>query len=128
MALIAYGPDAVKYYEQLQIEMRAIQDQINVLQEELSRLEDSVNPKYKKRAGRKINLDKKKEWATVTIDELGISARARSRLNRSKIYNLYDLSQYTRKDLSRIRQLGEISINEIVEKAAKYGLYIMDEE
>ena len=51
----------------------------------------------------------------------------RLRLNWYKIYNLYDLSQYTRKDLRRIRQLGEISIDDIVEKAAKYGLYIMDE-
>ncbi len=128
LALIAYGPDAVKYYEQLQVEMKTIQDQINVLQEELNRLEDTVNPKYKKRSGRKVNLDKKMEWAAITIDELGISVRARSRLNRSKIYTLYDLSQYTRKDLRRIRQLGEISINEIVEMAAKYGLYIMDGE
>ncbi len=128
LALIAYGPDAVKYYEQLQVEMKTIQDQIDLLQNELHQLEDSINPKYKKRAGRKINLDKKKEWATITIDELGIPVRARSRLNQSKIYTLYDLSQYTRKDLRRIRQLGEISISEIVKKAAKYGLYIMDGE
>ena len=107
--------------------MKTIQDQINVLQEELQRLEDSINPKYKKRSGRKVNLDKKKEWVTISLDDLGISTRARSRLNWYKIYNLYDLSQYTRKDLRKIRQLGEISINDIIEKAAKYGLYIMDE-
>ena len=128
LALIAYGPDAVKYYEQLQVEMKTIQDQIDLLQNELHRLEDSINPKYKKRAGRKINLDKKKEWATIPIDELEIPVRARSRLNRSEIYTLYDLSQYTRKDLRKIRQLGEISISEIVKEAAKYGLYIMDGE
>ena len=44
--------------------------------------------------------------------------------SHNNIHNLYQLSQLSRADLCGIRLIGIVTVNEIIEKAAEYGVNI----
>ena len=95
---------------------------VKLLREEIEQSETKL--KHSKKWSRKTNIEQKKDWATITLDEMGLSSRAYFGLNHQKIHNLYDLSKYSHEDLMRIRHMGETTVKEIEEKAAKFGLHI----
>ena len=59
----------------------------------------------------------------INISELNLSTRAYNVLN-AKYKNLYELSHITIEDLLETRELGSITIKEIVDKLYDNGVYI----
>ena len=57
----------------------------------------------------------------IKIDVLDLSVRASNCLKRANIYTLGDLVERTEDDLSKIRNLGKKSVDEIIEKLQKEG-------
>lgn len=123
-ALITYGPDTVGYYNQLKVKIELLEKHIEVLKDEIDRSESALG-RYKNWSKDGF-LKKKEEFAAISIEMLNLSSRARYGLNREKVFNLYDLSRYSHQDLLRIRRLGEMTVKEIEQKAAEFGLYIQD--
>jgi DNA-directed RNA polymerase subunit alpha len=56
------------------------------------------------------------DLSKTKIDELELSVRASNCLKRANIYTLADLLEKTEDDLSKIRNLGKKSVDEIIEK------------
>lgn len=61
------------------------------------------------------------DLSQVKIDVLDLSVRASNCLKRANIYTLGDLVERTEDDLSKIRNLGKKSVDEIIEKLKDYG-------
>jgi DNA-directed RNA polymerase subunit alpha len=57
----------------------------------------------------------------MKIDMLDLSVRASNCLKRANIYTLADLVDHSEDDLSKIRNLGRKSIDEIIEKLKSQG-------
>lgn len=125
-ALISYGPDAVKRYESLQVEIEMMEKRAAELQAEIFKSEKDLKDSLKQPG--KVDIALKKGWATITLDDMGLSTRVKYSLGHKNIYNLYQLSQLTRKELMGIRLLGAVTVKEIIEKAAQYGVQILDGE
>lgn len=64
----------------------------------------------------------------VKIDVLDLSVRASNCLKRANIYTLGDLVERTEDDLSKIRNLGKKSVDEIIEKLKDYGYDLKSNE
>lgn len=64
----------------------------------------------------------------VKIDVLDLSVRASNCLKRANIYTLGDLVERTEDDLSKIRNLGKKSVDEIIEKLKDYGFDLKSNE
>ena len=120
--MITYGPEMVHRYEKLLSEIEILEKQAKALREEIERSEKKV--KYPKRLSKKANIDRKMDWTAISIDEMALSSRTYGILHYKKVHTLYDLSNYSHEDLMSIRRMGEITVKEIEEKAAKFGLYI----
>lgn len=73
-------------------------------------------------------LTKQEELENISLDELELSVRSYNCLKRRGIHNLYELSQLTPDDLMHTRNLGRRSYEEVVERAAKFGIIFRDEE
>ncbi|KMO85435.1 DNA-directed RNA polymerase subunit alpha [Megasphaera cerevisiae DSM 20462] len=65
--------------------------------------------------------DKGPDIGQIKIDVLDLSVRASNCLKRANIYTLGDLVERTEDDLSKIRNLGKKSVDEIIEKLKDYG-------
>jgi len=63
----------------------------------------------------------------TSIDELGLSPRAYGCLSRANILTVAALLECSENDLLNIRNFGERSIKEIVDKLAGYGLSLKEE-
>ena len=61
------------------------------------------------------------DLSKIKIDVLDLSVRASNCLKRANIYTLADLVNHTEDDLSKIRNLGRKSIDEIIEKLGTEG-------
>jgi tyrosine-protein kinase Etk/Wzc len=59
----------------------------------------------------------------ISISDLNLSTRAYNVLN-AKYKNLYELSHITIEDLLEMRELGVVSIKEIIDKLYENGIYI----
>ena len=68
------------------------------------------------------------ELSQVKIDVLDLSVRASNCLKRANIYTLGDLVERTEEDLSKIRNLGKKSVDEIIEKLKDYGFDLKSDE
>ena len=62
------------------------------------------------------------------VRELELSIRSENCLLRGGIHTIGDLVSRSKDDLLKIRNLGRISLREIEEKMAKYGLVLSDEK
>ena len=120
--LIAYGPDTVKRYKNLQDEIEKMENHLAMLKTEIARTEEQL--KAAATDSRKADIDQKKDWANISLEDMGLSSRAKYRLSHNNINNLYQLSQLSRADLCGIRLIGIVTVNEIIEKAAEYGVNI----
>lgn len=63
----------------------------------------------------------------VTIDKLDISVRSYNCLQRARIYRLGHLVKLSTSDLTKVRNLGQMCIEEIVGKVHECGLKFTDE-
>ena len=55
------------------------------------------------------------------IESLNLSSRARNCLQRASIESVEQLIQLNRKDFLRVRNLGERTASEIIERVKKFG-------
>ena len=62
------------------------------------------------------------------IDDLEFSARTYNALKREGLCTLGDISNVTEQKLAKIRNLGEKSCNEVIEKLKEYGLSLKENE
>jgi DNA-directed RNA polymerase subunit alpha len=62
------------------------------------------------------------------IEQLDLSVRALNCLKREGIHNLGDLLECTREDLMDIRNFGEKSVDEVIEKLESMGLHLKQKE
>ncbi len=62
------------------------------------------------------------------VRELELSIRSENCLLRGGIHTIGDLVSRSKEDLLKIRNLGKISLREIEEKMAKYGIVLQDEK
>ena len=72
-------------------------------------------------AGEEPPEEDKEDLSQTKIDVLDLSVRASNCLKRANIYTLGDLTERTEDDLSKIRNLGKKSVDEIIEKLKTYG-------
>ena len=63
-----------------------------------------------------------KKIDNILIEELDFSFRTQHYLNYKKIKTLGDLKKYSLEDLYKIRKTPRKVVEEIVEKAGKYGV------
>lgn len=78
--------------------------------------------------GEEPEEDNGPELSQVKIDVLDLSVRASNCLKRANIYTLGDLVERTEDDLSKIRNLGKKSVDEIIEKLKDYGFDLKSNE
>ena len=72
--------------------------------------------------------EKKDKVLEITIEELELSVRASNGLKRANINTLGDLIQKTREEMSKIRNLGQKSLEEIENKLKEYDLTFKNPE
>ncbi|MEE5994561.1 MAG: DNA-directed RNA polymerase subunit alpha C-terminal domain-containing protein [Oscillospiraceae bacterium] len=63
----------------------------------------------------------------IWLEDLNLSPRAYNWLRRAEIHSLAELTQRTTEEISRIRNLGEKTVAEIIDKVHSYGLKLLDE-
>lgn len=82
-----------------------------------------------------LPLKKEKEYYTVedivsyttSIEELDLTARAYNCLKSAGVNKVSDIIKCTYEDLLKIRNLGRLSANEVVQKLADYGFKLKEE-
>ena len=76
------------------------------------------------------SADKKEENSLLSkgVRELELSIRSENCLLRGGIHTIGDLVSRSKDDLLKIRNLGKISLREIEEKMAKYGIALSDDK
>ena len=62
----------------------------------------------------------------VPIEEMNLSFRSYNCLTRAGIKTLRDLSRFTADDLMRVRNLGQKSLKEIIDKCKRYEVEIKE--
>ena len=70
----------------------------------------------------------KNSLLTKSIKELELSIRSENCLLRGGIHTIGELVSRSKDDLLKIRNLGKISLREIEEKMAKYGIVLSDDK
>lgn len=73
-------------------------------------------------------LENEKKILDKSIEELDFSVRAYNCLKRAGIETLHDLSKKTESEMLKIRNLGQKSLKEVIEKAKKMGVKFADEK
>ena len=63
-------------------------------------------------------------YSDLKIEELQLSVRASNGLKRAKINTLGDLSKMSLAELEKVKNLGKVSLKEIIEKLKEYGFNI----
>ncbi len=72
--------------------------------------------------------DKKVKILDMPIEEMELSVRSYNCLKRANINTVEDLTQKTREDMLKVRNLGLKSIDEVYEKLNEYGLSFKESE
>ena len=60
----------------------------------------------------------------MKIEELQLSVRATNGLKRAKINTIGDLAKLSLAELEKVKNLGKVSLKEIIEKLKEYGFNI----
>ncbi len=72
--------------------------------------------------------DNQKKILDMAITELELSVRSTNCLKRANINNVGDLTAKTHKELAKVRNLGNKSLEEIIQKIEDLGLKLKDED
>lgn len=78
----------------------------------------------KAEANASIITDPDKSLKDITLEEMDLSVRSYNCLQRARITTLADIARMTEDDLCRIRNMGQKSIEEVIDKCAVYGVKI----
>ena len=77
----------------------------------------------------KQNVDDSKTKALeLSIDELEFSVRAYNCLKRANINTLHDLTQKSENEMMKIRNLGKISLKEVIDKVKEMGFSFRNDD
>lgn len=71
-------------------------------------------------------VEKKNEYADMSIDELDLSVRSYNCLKRAGIQTVLELTQKTEEDMMKVRNLGKKSLKEVKDKLQEIGLSFSD--
>ena len=72
--------------------------------------------------------DQQKKILDMSINELELSVRSTNCLKRANINNVGDLTSKTHKELAKVRNLGNKSLEEIIQKIEQLGLTLKNDE
>ena len=72
--------------------------------------------------------DEQKKILDLSINDLELSVRSTNCLKRANINNVGDLTNKTHKELAKVRNLGNKSLEEIVQKIHQLGLSLRNDD
>ena len=72
--------------------------------------------------------DIEKAILNTPVEDLGFSTRTKNCLLRCNINTLYDITETTRRNISRVRNMGDKGVKEVDDKLKEYGLHFKAEE
>ncbi len=100
----------------------AIREAASILITQLDKLDDPEFTEAIKGLMRKSADDPRQKALEMSIDELELSVRAYNCLRRAGINNVQDLINKTENEMRKIRNLGKISLEEVMNKVKELGL------
>jgi DNA-directed RNA polymerase subunit alpha len=100
----------------------AIKQAASILITHLDKLDDPEFTDAIKSLMKKSNDDPKQKTLEMPIEELELSVRAYNCLRRAAIYTVQDLVNKTENEMRKIRNLGKISLEEVMNKVKELGL------
>ena len=71
-----------------------------------------------------VEIDEPNTYGDMKIEELQLSVRATNGLKRAKINTIGDLAKLSLAKLEKVKNLGKVSLKEIIEKLKEYGFNI----
>lgn len=113
-----------EYFEIVVQELRKLHPQ----EPELFDDENSSAPAGDNNSGDASGNKEENSLYSKGVRELELSIRSENCLLRGGIHTIGDLVSRSKDDLLKIRNLGKISLREIEEKVAKYGITLSDEK
>ena len=72
--------------------------------------------------------DKQFKVLEMSIDDLDLSVRSYNCLKRAGINTIQDLTKKSKDDMIRVRNMGQKSIEEVIQKLDSYGLSLRKED
>lgn len=106
----------------------AIKQASSILITHLDRLDDPEFTDAIKVLMKKSNDDPKQKVLEMSIEELELSVRAYNCLRRASINNVQELISKTENEMRKIRNLGKISLEEVINKVKELGLSFKSED
>lgn len=93
--------------------------------ENLNRAENSINLKNSQTKLQTTNSSLEKDVKSLSIEELNLSTRAHNALKSANINFIGEILEYSLKDLRKIKNLGQKSVQEVLESLeTRYGIFI----
>lgn len=106
----------------------AIKEAASILMTHLDKLDDPEFTDAIKVLMKKSNDDPRQKALEMPIEELELSVRAYNCLRRASINNVQDLVNKTENEMRKIRNLGKISLEEVINKVKELGLTFKNED
>ncbi len=100
----------------------AIKGAASILITQLDKLDDPEFTETIKGLMKKSMDDPRQKALEMPIEELELSVRAYNCLRRAGINNVQDLTNKTENEMRKIRNLGKISLEEVINKVKELGL------
>lgn len=106
----------------------AVKEAASILMIQLDKLDDPEFTDAIKGLMKKSNDDPRQKALEMPIEELELSVRAYNCLRRAGINNVQDLTNKTENEMRKIRNLGKISLEEVINKVKELGLSFRTED
>jgi DNA-directed RNA polymerase subunit alpha len=106
----------------------AIRQAASILMTHLDKVDDPEFTDAIKVLMKKSNDDPRQKALEMPIEELELSVRAYNCLRRASINNVQDLVNKTENEMRKIRNLGKISLEEVINKVKELGLSFKSED
>jgi len=106
----------------------AIKEAASILMVQLDKLDNPEFTDAIKGLMKKSNDDPRQKALEMPIEELELSVRAYNCLRRAGVNNVQDLINKTELEMRKIRNLGKISLEEVINKVKELGLSFKTED
>lgn len=106
----------------------AIKEASSILMTQLDKLDDPEFTDVIKGLMKKSTDDPRQKALEMPIEELELSVRAYNCLRRAAINNVQDLTNKTENEMRKIRNLGKISLEEVINKVKELSLSFRTED
>lgn len=106
----------------------AVKEAASILIVQLEQLNDPEFTEKIKNMIKQNNDDPVQKALETSIEELELSVRAYNCLRRAGVNNVQDLTSKTESEMKKIRNLGKISLEEVISKVKELGLEFKPEE